>query len=566
MISRIFFSCILFLLLTLNLSAQKFDFIEGFDDNSNFWNVNQNDSYIAKIEHSQYIINHIDSIGANLFWNHNVDIDYESDFLISTSYHQISGSELYGHGLVWGGLDGLNFFAFTISSHGVASIYKFEDGEYINILKPIDRKEFINGIGENNVLSIQKTGDQVFFLINGNLIHSRSYQQKFGNKIGYVLNTKMKISVDFLKIRNGSFENKVTIDQPEIKWITPSHELTSTNDDYVDVEVGILAHNHLNVVKFYVNGLEVSTTDYQQHPRGANFEEEEIYDEIISEHVKLKSGINYLKVILVDFDGHTVTSKRIVKSTYRSFQSNRHDYALLFASDEYDQWGDLSNPINDCDTIAQILDSQYGFKTELVRNASREDVLAKLYEYNVKEYGKYDQLLIIFAGHGKFDNMTGMGYIVCPESKKMDHGNSSYIGFPDLKTFVDHSNSQHVCMIMDVCFGGSFKEDNHQVMRGSLEDDPIYDDLSKGEYIHLKLENRTRKYITSGDHFVPDGVPGSHSPFARKVISGLGSQGGEDGILTYSELLHYLERVKTQPVYGSFDSNEEGSEFLFIAK
>jgi Caspase domain len=74
--------------------------------------------------------------------------------------------------------------------------------------------------------------------------------------------------------------------------------------------------------------------------------------------------------------------------------SERHDYALLFASNEYDSWQPLINPIPDAEAIAQELKDNYGFQTELVRNATRERVLMKLREYSKKSFKPSDQLFI----------------------------------------------------------------------------------------------------------------------------------------------------------------------------
>ena len=48
--------------------------------------------------------------------------------------------------------------------------------------------------------------------------------------------------------------------------------------------------------------------------------------------------------------------------------SQRRDYALLFATDVYDEWEDLSNPVYDATAIEKELREKYGFETELVLN------------------------------------------------------------------------------------------------------------------------------------------------------------------------------------------------------
>ena len=81
------------ILLPLSLFAQEYTFVEDFSDNNNFWNLGVKGEYESKIQNGKYIITHTDSVGANLFWNHNIDIDYQSDFEINTQLKQLSGNK-----------------------------------------------------------------------------------------------------------------------------------------------------------------------------------------------------------------------------------------------------------------------------------------------------------------------------------------------------------------------------------------------------------------------------------------------------------------------------------------
>src|SRR5271165_2827111 len=69
--------------------------------------------------------------------------------------------------------------------------------------------------------------------------------------------------------------------------------------------------------------------------------------------------------------------------TWRS----HNDYALLFATNEYDSWQPLNNPITDAEAIAKELHDGYGFETEVVTNPKRAEILAKLREYGQRKYG-----------------------------------------------------------------------------------------------------------------------------------------------------------------------------------
>jgi len=94
----------------------------------------------------------------------------------------------------------------------------------------------------------------------------------------------------------------------------------------------------------------------------------------------------------------------------------------------------------------------------------------------------------------------------------------------------------------------------------------MYADISRPEFIARKLQYKTRLFLTSGGkEYVPDGRPGYHSPFARKLLEALRTYGGHDGLLTISKVYADLEAINPEPRKGEFGENEPGSDFLFIA-
>ena len=115
---------------------------------------------------------------------------------------------------------------------------------------------------------------------------------------------------------------------------------------------------------------------------------------------------------------------------------------------------------------------------------------------------------------------------------------------------------------MDVCFGGTFDD---AIASARAED--VYAEISQSEYILRKLSVKTRKYLTSGGkEYVSDGIPGEHSPFARRILDAFESFGGDDGILTLKELYPYVEKLNPEPRMGIFGEDAPGSEFVFVVK
>jgi hypothetical protein len=112
---------------------------------------------------------------------------------------------------------------------------------------------------------------------------------------------------------------------------------------------------------------------------------------------------------------------------------------------------------------------------------------------------------------------------------------------------------------MDVCFGGTL-DPEIAAGRGPNINDPDKEFLAK------KLSHTTRRYLTSGGkEYVSDGIPGEHSPFAKKFLEALRTYGGSDRILTLAEIKVKLQKLEPTPRQGEFGKNENLSDFVFVA-
>jgi tetratricopeptide (TPR) repeat protein len=264
---------------------------------------------------------------------------------------------------------------------------------------------------------------------------------------------------------------------------------------------------------------------------------------------------------LVAKRGASITQTSTQRNYNTYYSDDGKDYALLFATDEYDEWGNLVNPINDAETIGKTLEDFYGFEVEIITNASKTEVLSKIREYQKKRFGPNDQLFIFFAGHGSYDSISGEGYIVCKDSKMDDEIKTSYIPYSYLRENVNNIKTcNHILISLDVCFGGTFDKRVSSAGRGNDQ----YNQISKDEYIKRVKQFKTRLFITSGSkEYVSDGEPGKHSPFAYNILDVLRSSSLHNGYVTFNALVRSVERLHTTPRYGDFGDNEPGSEFIF---
>lgn len=249
-------------------------------------------------------------------------------------------------------------------------------------------------------------------------------------------------------------------------------------------------------------------------------------------------------------------------------------YAYLIASDRYQYWSPLSNPVYDAMAIGQILKENYGYQVEIDSNLTQEQILEKLDQIRRASYKSKDQLLVFIAGHGVYDSIR-QGSYVCIDSRpvKEDKFFSSYIRHKDIVEMLDGTSCKNVFLVMDVCFGGKMfdKQDTRRTLW-------INDGYGKSadEYIRQQLDIPCRQFLTSGgNNYVSDGTPGAHSPFASRFITALedGAKTPEKSFVTASEIMSYLHTMRTvgndlksYPRFGSFGGNENGEYILPVVK
>lgn len=352
---------------------------------------------------------------------------------------------------------------------------------------------------------------------------------------------------------------------PIINWVSPIPETNYAQEAKYKIEIEIVSEKPLKSITLAIRENDVSASRGMLTMKPDPGQERKM---VVEKTLTLMDGENLVEVVAENIDGQrTISSRKIhIGNTglADAIKLDRTDYALVFATDQYDHWSDLVNPIFDSRSIANELKSTYGYSVEMVENATQDVVLKKLREYAEKKYRPLDQLFIFFAGHGTYDQTFGEGFVVTRESQVNDLGKTSYLSHNRLRSIVNNLPCDHIFLAMDVCFGGTF-DAALAASRGG--DEEVYREQSKSEFITRKLTYKTRRYLTSGGKtYVSDGVPGKHSPFAKNFIEALRSRGGRDGILTLPELYTFVERLKMQPRFGEFGDNMPGSDFIFVIK
>lgn len=352
---------------------------------------------------------------------------------------------------------------------------------------------------------------------------------------------------------------------PVINWITPVAETNYSQENKYKIKFEIESTTPLKNITITIK--ETSEGASRGVQNIAVNENEQLHS-TIERSITLMEGENVLEIVAENVDGTKTISQRMVRvgaaSIADASKLNRTDYALVIATDEYDYWPDLVNPVFDARTIADELRKTYGFKVEFIENPTQSIILKALRDYGEKKYNPLDQLFIFFAGHGTFDQTFGEGFVVTKESLLKDEGKTTYLSHNRLRSIVNNIPAEHIFLAMDVCFGGTF---DAALASSRGVDDEVYREQTQSEYITRKLTYKTRRFLTSGGKtYVSDGIPGKHSPFAKNFVEALRARGGRDNILTLPELYSYVEKLKIQPRFGEFGDNAPGSDFVFIAR
>ena len=219
----------------------------------------------------------------------------------------------------------------------------------------------------------------------------------------------------------------------------------------------------------------------------------------------------------------------------------RQDYALLIATDDYDSWSQLSNPIQDAQAIGDTLRDTYGFQVELLKNPTQLEIFADDRSLQREGVPTGRSTSGLCCRSRRFRPRCGRG--VYRGKRFQAGGRRSRAGHPySPLTFAElyrQFQVKHVLVVMDVCFGGTFDRKLSEAgSRGGM-----YEKLPIEELFFERDKWPTRKFITSGgETYVPDGEPGHHSPFVKNFLEEIRNPPGHRLTLRSLIFLHRSAR------------------------
>jgi uncharacterized caspase-like protein len=235
-------------------------------------------------------------------------------------------------------------------------------------------------------------------------------------------------------------------------------------------------------------------------------------------------------------------------------------HALVIGNNRYPDFGDLKTPINDARTIARVLKSNYGFRVNVLENATESRIFKAIINLR-STVGRNDNVLIYYGGHGELDNVTDEGFWIPSDAKEDDP--STYLAVDRIRKQIKAMPAKHVMVVADSCFAGSL---TRSTLTRALKVKP-----RSPEY-HSELQRisnkKSRTALTSGGlEPVMDSGSDGHSVFAGAFISALeGNDGVLDAHMLFIQVRENVRNNSSQnPEYSPiYETGHDGGDFLFV--
>jgi hypothetical protein len=239
-------------------------------------------------------------------------------------------------------------------------------------------------------------------------------------------------------------------------------------------------------------------------------------------------------------------------------------YALIIGNNSYQFMPSLDTPVNDARAVDKTLREHYGFKTRLLENATRGQILSAINEYR-NSLKDSDNFLIYYAGHGELDEKNLRGYWLPVNARRDDA--TEWVSDQQITDQIGLMAARHILVVADSCYSGAMTRSSglRLVSKG--------DDESKRLTTLYKLPSRT--VLTSGaDKPVLDGGGGANSIFARALIDILNRNDHIlEGSALWNQIFDPVKRAAAQfkidesPRYSGLpDAGHMNGEFLFVPR
>ena len=253
------------------------------------------------------------------------------------------------------------------------------------------------------------------------------------------------------------------------------------------------------------------------------------------------------------------SASKILRKRLRSDSGTTH--ALVIGNNNYKHHIKLNTAVNDATEVAKSLESRYGYKTQLLTDASLNQIVSAIAQYTQKLKSQ-DDLIIYFAGHGIIDESSDMGYWIPVDGHSQDRSN--WLSNERVTDFISAMKARHVMVVADSCYSGTLSGTSIRPLPNNAADDDLV----------FISRVRARTVLTSGglQPVADQQGDNKHSFFAEAFISAINSNNNLlEGYRLYEYVQEQVRRsssvsqVRQIPEYTALrHAGHEGSEFFFI--
>jgi len=522
---------------------------ERFSSNTNGWNLTDNTNTKTRISNGKlYIKNNTEKGGA--FISKKVGIDTSKDFIIETSITRLTNSSNGSLSFAFGRQNNTNEFDLFLSKDGSYLLRKLEKDKSIKLIPWTSTSALNTQAYQANKIKIVKAGNLLRLYINDQYVNEAPYSKFFGNYIGFSVYNKQEVSIDYLNV---SYPTADFNTPPEVVIAEPIVQRGFKIVKTKRILVRGKATDKDGIYEIIINGIDATISD----------------DGSFTANVPLKIGTNELIVKATDLKQASSTKrftiKRkspdvvdvdpvVVKKDKKIDTGFGQYYALLIGVSDYGDGAitDLAGlPTKDAKDLGNVLINNYNFKKEnvvILNNSPKANDIIKEFSKLKKKITDKDNLLVFYAGHGVYDEVSQVGHWL-PSDADMEY-ELNLISNSQVVDFLKSIQSKHTLLISDACFSGSIFKTR------SFEKSP--------KSIQKKYELTSRKAITSGTlKTVPN-----KSMFLKYLLKRL-----ENNTSLYLSARQLFNRIEepvmnnspNTPQYGTiYGIGDEGGDFIFI--
>ena len=190
-----------FVLLNVVVVAQNDTlFIDTFENNNQKWVIDSTENFTLRLNNNLYEFENL-SDNQTFSSTQGIEIDAYSDWSIGATIQYKNGDLKNNAGIIWGG-NNTNEYNFLINDRGEFCVLKFEN----DTLHFIIDWSFSKALKKNadsivtNQLTVKKINNTLKFYINDIYVGRNVFEKTFGNKIGFSVGERSKVSYDELLV------------------------------------------------------------------------------------------------------------------------------------------------------------------------------------------------------------------------------------------------------------------------------------------------------------------------------------------------------------------------------